>query len=168
MGLGYVDGITHDYKRHGTTTLFAALDVANGQVLAQGKARHRHQEFLAFLKRIDAAVPAGLDVHLIVDNYATHKHPKVRAWLAERPRFQVHDTPTYASWLNEVERWFAILTSREIRRGSFASAKDLVARITAFVAADNARSQAFAWTATADAILAKLGRLCNVIAGTLR
>jgi putative transposase len=166
MGFGYVDGITHDYKRHGTTTLFAALDVANGQVLAQCKARHRHQEFLAFLKRIDAAVPAGLDVHLIVDNYATHKHPKVRAWLAERARFHVHYTPTYASWLNQVERWFAILTSREIRRGSFASAKDLVARITAFVAAYNTRSQPFTWTATADAILAKLARLCNVICET--
>ena len=167
MGFGYVDGITHDYKRHGTTTLFAALDIANGQVLAQCKARHRHQEFLAFLKRIDAAVRAGLDVHLIVDNYATHKHPKVRAWLAERARFHVHYTPTYASWLNQVERWFAILTSREIRRGSFASAKDLVARITAFVAAYNTRSQPFAWTATADDILAKLARLCNVISGTL-
>ena len=113
------------------------------------------------------AVPAGLDVHLIVDNYATHKHPKVRAWLAERARFHVHYTPTYASWLNQVERWFAILTSREIRRGSFASAKDLVARITAFVAAYNTRSQPFTWTATADAILAKLARLCNVISGTL-
>ena len=167
MGFGYIDGITHDYKRHGTTTLFAALDVANGQVLAQCKARHRHQEFLAFLKRIDAAVPAGLDVHLIVDNYATHKHPKVRAWLAQRQRFQIHYTPTYASWLNQVERWFAILTSRAIRRGSFASAKDLVARITAFVAAYNTRSQPFTWTATADDILAKLARLCNVISGTL-
>jgi putative transposase len=166
MGLGYVDGITHDYKRHGTTTLFAALDVANGQVLAQCKARHRHQEFLAFLKSIDAAVPAELAVHLIVDNYATHKHPKVRAWLAERSRFQVHYTPTYASWLNQVARWFPILTNREIRRGSFASAKDLVARISAFVSAYNARSRPFAWTATTDDILAKLGRLCNVISGT--
>ena len=167
MGLGYVDGITHDYKRHGPTTLFAALDVANGQVLAQCKARHRHQEFLAFLKRIDGAVPAELAVHLIVDNYATHQHPKVRAWLAERARFQVHSTPTYASWLNQVERWFAILTSREIRRGSFASAKDLVTPISAFVAAYNACSRPFAWTATADDILAKLGRLCNVMSGTL-
>ena len=108
-------------------------------------------------------MPARLDVHLIVDNYATHKHPKVRAWLTERARFHVHYTPTYASWLNQVERWFAILTSREIRRGSFASAKDLVARITAFVAAYNTRSQPFTWTATADDILAKLARLCNVI-----
>jgi putative transposase len=167
MGFGHVDGITHDYKRHGTTTLFAALDVANGQVLAQCKARHRHQEFLAFLKRIDGAVPSDLDVHLVVDNYATHKHPKVRAWLAARPRFHTHYTPTYASWLNQVERWFAILTSREIRRGSFASAKDLITRISAFVAAYNACSRPFAWTATADNILAKLGRLCNVISGTL-
>ena len=111
-------------------------------------------------------MPAELAVHLIVDNYATHKHSKVRAWLAERSRFHLHYTPTYASWLNQVERWFAILTSREIRRGSFASAKDLVARITAFVSAYNARSRPFAWTATADDILAKLGRLCNVISGT--
>jgi putative transposase len=167
MGFGHVDGITHDYKRHGTTTLFAALDVANGRVLAQCRARHRHQEFLAFLKRIDGAVPSDLDVHLVVDNYATHKHPKVRAWLAARPRFHTHYTPTYASWLNQVERWFAILTSREIRRGSFASAKDLITRISAFVAAYNAGSRPFAWTATADDILAKLGRLCNVISGTL-
>jgi len=166
LGLGYVDGITHDYKRHGTTTLFAALDVANGQVLAQCRPRHRHQEFLAFLKRIEAAVPAGLDVHLVVDNYATHKHPKVRAWLAARPRFHPHFTPTYASWLNQVERWFAILTSREIRRGSFASAKDLVARITAFVTAYNTHPRPFTWTASADDILAKIGRLCNVISGT--
>jgi putative transposase len=135
-------------------------------VLAQCKARHRHQEFLAFLNRIDAVLPAGLDVHLIVDSYATHKHPKVRAWLAQRQRFQIHYTPTYASWLNQVERWFALLTSREIRRGSFASAKDLVVRITAFVAAYNATSRPFAWTATADDILAKLARLCNVISGT--
>jgi transposase len=155
-----------DSKRHGTTTLFAARDGAYGPVLAQCKARHRHQEFLAFLKCIAAAVPAALDVHLIVDNYATHQHPKVRAWLVERSRFHLHSTPTYASWLNQAERWFAILTSREIRRGSFASATDLVARITAFVAAYNARSRPFAWTATAADILAKLARLCNVISGT--
>jgi putative transposase len=135
-------------------------------VLAQCKARHRHQEFLAFLRRIDTAVPVGFDVHLVVDNYATHKHPRVRAWLAKPPRFHVHYTPTYASWLNQVERWFAILTSREIRRGSLGSAKDLIARITAFVAAYNAHSRPFAWTATADDILAKIARVCNVISGT--
>jgi putative transposase len=167
MGLGHVDGLTHDYKRHGTTTLFAALDVANGQVLTQCRARHRHQEFLGFLKRIDAAVPAGLDVHLVIDNYATHKHPKVRHWLAARPRYHLHFTPTYSSWLNQVERWFGILTGRELRRGSFTSATALVRRIDAFVAAYNARSQPFTWTATADDILAKLARLSNVISGTL-
>ena len=104
MGLGYVKGVTHDYVRHGTTTLFAALDIASGTVLTDCKARHRHQEFIEFLKRIDHAVPEGLDVHLIVDSYATHKHAKVRLWLAQRPRFQVHYTPTYSSWLNQVER----------------------------------------------------------------
>jgi transposase len=166
MGLGHIDGITHDYKRHGTTTLFAALDVANGQVLAQCRARHRHQEFLSFLKRIDSAVPAELDVHLVIDNYATHKHPKVRRWLAERSRYHVHFTPTYSSWLNQVERWFGILTGREIRRGSFTSAKELVQRIEAFVAAYNARSRPFTWTATVDGILGKVARICNVISGT--
>ena len=166
MGLGYIDGITHDYKRHGTTTLFAALDVANGQILAQCRARHRHQEFLSFLKRIDAAVPADVDLHLVIDNYATHKHPKVRQWLAERPRYHIHFTPTYSSWLNQVERWFGILTGREIRRGSFTSAKELVRRIEAFVVDYNATSRPFTWTATADDILAKLARVCNVISGT--
>jgi putative transposase len=166
MGFGYVDGITHDYKRHGTTTLFAALDVANGQVLAQCKARHRHQEFLAFLKRIEATVPARLEVHLVVDNYCTHKHAKVRAWLAQRPRFHVHYTPTYASWLNQVERWFGLLTSRELRRGSFTSARQLTARINAFVTNHNRRSRPFTWTATADEILAKVARICKIINGT--
>ena len=106
MGLGYVEGVTHDYIRHGTTTLFAALDVATGEVITQCKPRHRHQEFLGFLRQIEKSVPADLDVHLIVDNYCTHKHAKVRAWLAQRPRFHVHYTPTYASWLNQVERCY--------------------------------------------------------------
>ena len=121
LGLGYIEGVTHDYIRHGTTTLFAALDIANGQVMTQCRARHRHQEFLGFLKHIEANVPSDLDLHLVVDNYAAHKHPKVRAWLAERPRFTLHFTPTYASWLNQVERWFALITQRQIRRGSFVS-----------------------------------------------
>ena len=103
MGLGYVEGVTHDYVRHGTTTLFAALDLATGQVIAQCKKRHRHQEFLAFLNHIDTNVPEPFNVHIIADNYATHKHPKVRAWLAKRPRYHIHFTPTYASWLNQVE-----------------------------------------------------------------
>jgi putative transposase len=137
----------------------AALDVANGQVLAQCKPRHRHQEFLAFLRHLDAAVPAAHDVHLVIDNYATHKHAKVRGWLARRPRFHVHYTPTYASWLNQIERWFGLLSQREIRRGSFTGAKQLIARIDAFVANHNNRAQPFTWTATADEILGKVARI---------
>jgi putative transposase len=166
MGLGYLEGITHDYKRHGTTTLFAALDIANGQVLTQCKQRHRHQEFLGFLKHIDARVPADLDVHLVVDNYAAHKHPKVRVWLASRERFHIHFTPTYSSWLNQVERWFALITERQIRRGSFSSAKELVAKIDAFVASYNSSARPFIWTATAEAILEKIARICKAISGT--
>jgi len=119
LGLGYVEGVTRDYKRHGTTTLFAALDVLNGAVLAECKPRHRHQEFLAFLRSIDASVPARLDIHLIVDNYSTHKHARVKAWLARRPRWHLHFIPTYSSWLNQVERFFALITDKTIRRGSF-------------------------------------------------
>jgi putative transposase len=133
MGLGYVEGVTHDYVRHGTTPLFAALDIATGTVFTECKPRHRHQEFLAFLRRLDECIPAELDVHLIVDNYATHKHAKVRTWLAQRPRYQIHYTPTYSSWLNQVERWFALITQRAIRRGSFRSVKELVAKIDSFV-----------------------------------
>jgi len=129
MGLGYVEGVTHDYVRHGTTTLFAALDIATGQVLTQCKSRHRHQEFLSFLNHIDANVPQGLEVHLVVDNYATHKHDKVRRWLAACPRYHVHYTPTYSSWLNQVEIWFNIITQRAIRRGTFRRVKDLIAKI---------------------------------------
>ncbi|MCK5806339.1 MAG: IS630 family transposase [Lentisphaeria bacterium] len=167
MGLGYVEGFTHDYKRYGTTTLFAALDTATGQVLAQCKPRHRHQEFLTFLKHIDANVPDDLDIHLIVDNYATHKHAKVRRWLAARPRYHVHFTPTYASWLNQVERWFGIITQQAIRRGTFKSVKALVERIKRFVDTYNAKqSRPFIWTATADSILEKIARLCRRISGT--
>ena len=166
MGLGYVEGVTHDYYRHGTTTLFAALDVVSGQVISQCKARHRHQEFLSFLRHLDNSVPKRLDVHLIVDNYATHKHPEVRAWLAARPRYHVHYTPTYASWLNQVERWFGLITSRVIRRGSFKTVRELIKRIDSFVAHYNAHSRPFVWTATAQSILQKIRRLCNVINGT--
>ena len=119
MGFGYVEGVTHDYYRHGTTTLFAALDVANGSVITQCKPRHRHQEFLSFLRHIDTQVPVDLDVHLIVDNYATHKHARLRAWLAKRPRYHLHLIPTCSSWLNQVERWFGLITQRAIRRDSF-------------------------------------------------
>ena len=123
MGLGYVEGVTHDYIRHGTTTLFAELDVATGEVMTQCKPRHRHQEFLGFLRQIEKSVPGDLDIQLVVDNYCTHKHAKVRAWLAQRPRFDVHYTPTYAFRLNQVGRWFGIITQRTLRRGGFSSVK---------------------------------------------
>jgi len=166
MGLGYVEGVTHDYVRHGTTTLFAALDIATGTVLTECKPRHRHQEFLSFIQRIDQAVPKELDVHLIVDNYSTHKHAKVRLWLAERPRFHVHYTPTYSSWLNQVERWFGLITQQAIRRGSFKSVKDLIAKIHRFTHNYNQHCRPFAWTATADSIFQKLDKLCSRISGT--
>lgn len=138
MGFGYVEGVTHDYKRHGTTPLFAALNVLNGAVRATCKARHRHQEFPSFLREIDQAVPAALDIHCIVDNYATHRHPKIKAWLTARPRWHTHFIPTYSSRLNQVERFFALITDKAIRRGSFTSVKQLVQRIDHFVAAHNA------------------------------
>lgn len=166
MGLGYVEGVTHDYVRNGTTTLFAALDIATGTVFTECKPRHRHQEFLSFLRRLDDCIPSGLDVHLIVDNYATHKHPKVRTWLAQRPRYQIHFTPTYSSWLNQVERWFGLITQRAIRRGSFRSVKELVQKIDSFVQHYNRTSRPFVWTATADSILGKISRLCSRISGT--
>lgn len=166
MGLGYVEGITHDYVRHGTTTLFAALNVASGNVMTQCKARHRHQEFLSFLKHIDSNAPKDLDIHLIIDNYATHKHAKVRTWLASHPRYHVHYTPTYASWLNQVERWFGLITQQAIRRGSFRSVKELIRNIQKFVDRYNEKATPFMWTATADSIFAKLKRLMSVINGT--
>jgi putative transposase len=166
MGLGYVEGITHQYVRHGTLTLFAALDLTTGEVIAQCKKRHRHQEFLQFLKHIEANVSEKLDIHLVVDNYATHKHAKVRNWLAARPRYHVHYTPTYSSWLNQVETWFHIITQKAIRRGSFRSTKQLREKIDQFVKQYNANSKPFMWTATADSILAKLKRVLEVISGT--
>jgi putative transposase len=166
MGLGYVEGVTHDYVRHGTTTLFAALDIANGEVLADCKRQHRHQEFLGFLRLIEANVPHELDIHIVLDNYASHKHPKVRAWLARRPRYHLHFTPTYSSWLNQVERWFGLITQRAIRRGSFTSVKELVGKIEEFVTHYNRKARPFMWTATAESILAKIERLCERISGT--
>jgi putative transposase len=166
MGLGYVEGVTHDYVRHGTTTLFAALDIASGEVITTCKHRHRHQEYLSFLKTLDANVPKSLDVHLVVDNYATHKHPSVKRWLSMHPRFHVHYTPTSASWLNQVEIWFNLITQRAIRRGTFSSVKELVAKIDRYVQLYNKHPHPFIWTATADSILAKLERLCKTISGT--
>jgi len=166
MGLGYVEGVTHDYVRHGTTTLFAALDIATGQVLTRCKNRPRHQEYLDFLKHVDANVPQELDIHLVVDNYSTHKHPKVKRWLAAHSRYQVHYTPTYASWLNQVEIWFNLITQKAIRRGTFKSVKDLISKIDHFVHHYNTHTRPFLWTATADSILEKIKRLCQCISET--
>ena len=166
MGLGYLEGVTHQYLRSGTVTLFAALDLATGEVLAKCKKRHRHQEFLQFLNHIDANVPKDLDIHLIVDNYATHKHQKVKNWLAKRSRYKIHYTPTYSSWLNQVEIWFNIITQKAIRRGSFSSVKQLTNKINKFVKNYNAKSKPFKWTATADSILQKINRLMKVLHGT--
>ena len=166
MGLGYVEGVTHDYIRHGTTTLFAALDVATGEVIAQCKSRHRHQEFLNFLKHIDENVPANLDVHLVIDNYCTHKHQKIKRWLAARPRYHLHYTPTYSSWLNQVEIWFNIITQKAIRRGSFTSVKQLIERIRIFTENYNKNTKPFTWTATAESIISKVRRLCMAITGS--
>jgi putative transposase len=160
MGFGYVEGVTHDHKRLGTATLFPALNVLNGAVLTDRKPRHRHQEFLAFLREIDKAVPAELDIHRIVDNCSTHNHARVKAWLAARSRWHLRFIPTYSSWLNLVERFFALITDKAIRRGSFRSAKELVAKIDHFVAHHNQHCKPFVWTATADSTLAKPQRLC--------
>jgi len=166
LGMGWVEGVTHDYVRHGTATLFAALDIASGNVLTQCKKHHRHQEFLAFLRHIDANVPKGMDIHLVVDNYATHKHTKVKNWLAARPHYHVHYTPAYSSWLNQVAIGFNIITQKAIRRGTFRNVKDLISKIQLFVDTYNKNSKPFMWTATADSILAELKRLCQGIAGT--
>lgn len=158
MVKGRAATMTHDYKRHGTTTLLAALDVLTGKVIGSCLPKHRHSEFLKFLKVIDAEVPNGLDVHLILDNYSTHKHAKVQAWLARHPRFQLHFTPTSSSWLNLVERWFRELTDKALRRGVFHSLPDLIAAIQAYLDAHNNDPKPFVWTATADDILTKIAR----------
>lgn len=158
MTKGRAATMTHDYKRNGTTTLFAALDVLTGTVIGQCLPRHRHEEFLKFLRKIDREVPKGLQVHLICDNYATHKHPDVKAWLAKHPRFHMHFTPTSSSWLNLVERWFRELTDKALRRGVFHSVPDLITKIEEYLAAHNHDPKPFIWTATADDILAKVAR----------
>jgi transposase len=155
---GRAGTMTHDYKRHGTTTLFAALDVLTGKVIGKCFARHRHDEFLRFLRTIDTSVPRKLQIHLIVDNYGTHTHPNVKAWLAKHPRFHLHFTPTSSSWLNLVERWFGELTDKMIRRGVFGSVDDLIAAITEFLRVHNDDPKPFVWTATADSILEKVRR----------
>jgi transposase len=150
--------MTHDYKRHGTITLFAALNALEGQLISRTEKRHTHVEWLRFLKQIDRETPKHLALHLIADNYATHKHPKVRAWLAKHPRFTMHFTPTSSSWMNLVERFFADLTDDVIRAGSFASVKELVADIKAYLAERNARPRPYAWKAEGAAILEKIQR----------
>ena len=155
---GRAGTMTHDYKRNGTTTLFAALDVLTGSVIGQCLPRHRHTEFLKFLRTIDREIPKGLNVHLILDNYATHNHPNVRAWLGKHPRFRLHFTPTSSSWLNMVEIFFGRLTDKAIRRGIFHSVPDLIQSIETYLAAHNDNPQPFQWTTTADQILEKVRR----------
>jgi len=150
--------MTHDYKRHGTTTLFAALEVLQGRVIGQCYARHRHQEWLKFLRRLDEEFPGPVPLHLVMDNYGTHKHPRVQAWLGRHPRFIPHFVPTSSSWLNLVERWFGELTSKRVRRGAFFSVEDLQKAILEFLEAWNDDPQPFVWTATVDSILEKLSR----------
>ncbi len=152
---------THNYIRHGTTSLFAALDVASGSVIGKCYKRHRAKEFLDFLKQIDANVPDDLDVHIIIDNYATHKTPKVKAWLARRPHYHVHFTPTSASWINQVERWFAELTRKQLQRGVHTSIKDLEADIYAFIEKHNDNPRPYKWIKSADEILASVKRFCH-------
>jgi transposase len=163
MTFGSAERRTHDYRRHGTTSLFAALDVATGKVIGECHRRHRSQEFLQFLKTIDAAVPAALDVHLIVDNYGTHKTPRVRRWFARHPRFHVHFTPTSASWLNLIERWFALLSQKQIKRGAHRSVRALETAIREYLVITNEAPKPFVWTKTADEILASLARFCQRI-----
>lgn len=166
MKKGRCGTMTHDYKRHGTTTLFAALDVLDGSVIGTCKERHRHEEFLFFLKEIDRTTPKDLDLHLVLDNYATHKHPDVKAWLETKPRIHLHFIPTSCSWLNLVERFFAQITTKRIRRGSFDSVKELEDEIKDYLRIHNQDPKPFKWTASAEAIIEKIAR-CREIIETL-
>jgi len=155
---GRAGTMTHDYKRNGTTTLFAALDVLTGTVIGQCLPRHRHIEFIKFLNTIDREVPKGLQIHLVLDNYATHKHVEVQKWMKRHNRFHFHFTPTSSSWLNQVERWFRDLTDKNLRRGIFANVSELIASIESYLNAHNAEPKPYIWTATAESILAKVRR----------
>jgi transposase len=163
MRPGQVERRTHDYMRHGTTSLFAALDVKTGEVIGRCHRRHRAVEFRKFLDTIDAAVPEDLNIHVVLDNYATHKTPLIQRWLAKRPRYHLHFTPTGASWLNQVERWFALLTHKQIRRGVHRSTRALETAIMAYIKVVNEQPKPFVWTKTADAILASVERFCRRI-----
>ncbi len=166
MRPGQIERRTHDYRRHGTTSLFAALDVKTGQVIGRCQRRHRSVEFRKFLDRIDDAVPVELDVHLILDNYATHKTALIRSWLAKRPRYHIHFTPTHSSWLNLVERWFAALTEKQLRRGVHRSTRELEQAIYRYTELQNQEPKPFIWTKTADEILANVARFCKRTSGS--
>ena len=150
---------THDYTRHGTTTLFAALNMLDGTVIGDCMPRHRHQEFIRFLQIIDTKTPTDLDLHLIVDNYATHKHPRVQRWLKRHPRFHLHFTPTSSSWLNLVERWFSDISSKRIRRGSFKNVKELIMVIKKYIESHNQNPKVFVWTASVESIMRKISNV---------
>jgi transposase len=161
MKPGQPERRTHDYVRHGTTSLFAALDIATGKVIGQCHRQHRHQEFLSFLKRVDREVPAEMEIHLVLDNYSTHKTPKVAAWFKKRPRYHLHFTPTSASWLNQVERWFARITEERLRRSTFRPVAELEKAILDYIEENNRNPKPFVWTATADPILGKVQAFCE-------
>lgn len=167
MTKGRANTMTHDYKRNGTTTLFAALNALDGSVVGECLPRHRHQEFLKFLRTLDREFPADVDLHLIVDNYSTHTHHNVNAWLQKHPRFHLHFTPTASSWLNLVERWFGQLTDKALRRGAFGSVPELVAAIDDYLKAHNDDPKPFTWTASIDSILQKVGR-CKAVLETVQ
>ena len=166
MRPGQAERRSHDYRRHGTTSLFAALDVKSGEVIGQCQPRHRSVEFRKFLDTIDASVPENLDVHLILDNYGTHKTALIRRWLAKRPRYYLHFTPTGASWINLVERWFGLLTDKQIRRGVHRSTEELVAAIMRYLEVSNENPKPFVWTKTADEILESVARFCRRTSGS--
>jgi transposase len=161
MRPGQSERRSHDYTRHGTTSLFAALEIKSGTIIGQLHRRHRSVEFRRFLDRIDQAVPESLDVHLILDNYGTHKSPTIQRWLLKRTRFHLHFTPTGASWINLVERWFALLTEKQIRRGIFRSTRELETTIRNYIETHNEHPKPFIWTKTADEILASVARFCK-------
>lgn len=161
MRPGQAERVTHDYYRHGTTSLFAALEVATGKIIGRCQSQHRQQEFVRFLEQIERTIAPHLDIHLVLDNYATHKTPKVAAWLKKRPRYHLHFTPTSGSWLNQVERWFAKITEQRIRRGVFKSVDELIASIDAYIAKYNKTSKPFVWTTSADVILDRVARLAK-------
>lgn len=166
MKKGRCGTMTHDYKRNGTTCLFTALNVLDGKVIGECYARHRHQEFLKFLRKVDRDTPAKMQLHLIIDNYGTHTHPQVKEWIQKHPRFHLHFIPTSSSWLNLVERWFAEITRKRIRRGSFQSVEELIEAINDYIQANNENPKPFIWTKTASAILEKVAR-CKAVIETL-